>query len=54
MGGEGRWCPAIASELAARGDAVIFGNLDALMDEARVAFGEPITPTEWWRERGKD
>jgi Fe-S-cluster containining protein len=47
----GRWCKVIDDELDARGEAVMHGNFDAVMDEARAAGGESITMLEWWRER---
>ncbi len=50
--GDGRWCQRIEAELAERDERVLFGNLDAVMDEARAAGGETITLARWWSARG--
>jgi Fe-S-cluster containining protein len=49
--GEGRWCQALESELAARAPTVMFGNLDAVLAEARGQGGDPWTLLAWWRLR---
>lgn len=49
--GEGRWCQALESELASRELAVTFGNLDAVMDDARAQGGETQTLLDGWRQR---
>ncbi len=46
---DGRWCAPLQDELTARNELVMFGNFDAIMDQARAQGGTSISLLEWWQ-----
>lgn len=49
--GDGRWCEALQSALATHPEPVMFGNFDAIMDQAHAQGGGTITLLDWWQAR---
>jgi Fe-S-cluster containining protein len=49
--GDGRWCATLETALPTHDEPIMFGNFDAIMDQARGAGGDTITLLEWWRSR---
>ena len=46
---EGRYCPAIETDLAAKPEPVLLGNFDAVLEDADAGLGLRLTLAEWWR-----